>query len=129
MSFAEDIRRFAEKQKRNLETVRVESLVNLSSSVIIKTPVDKGILANSWIGSVGGPSQAVATDGDNSGQAAQVEESVKESAGGLFYLVNNQPYARRIEYEGYSEKAPAGMLRISIENYQLYLNDAINNLE
>lgn len=125
MSFAAQIRQYADKQKKNIEQVAVKSLVDLSASVIIKTPVLDGILANSWIGSVGTPSQDVATSGDNSGQLERVEMAVAASIGDLFYLVNNQPYAHRIEFEGYSEKAPAGMLRISIENYQQYLDNAI----
>ena len=128
MSFGKQIRQYAEKQKKNVKDVAVKSLVDLSASVIVKTPVLDGILANSWIGSVGEPSQEVATSGDNSGQLERVELAVNASIGGLFYLVNNQPYAHRIEFEGYSEKAPAGMLRISIENYQQYLDNAISQL-
>ena len=43
MSFGDDIRKYAEKQKRNLDEVVVESLIDLSASVIIKTPVKEGI--------------------------------------------------------------------------------------
>lgn len=129
MSFASDIRRYADKQKRNLDEVVMESLIDLSASVIIKTPVDEGILANSWKPSTNAPAQGVATNGNNEGQMREVEEIVAASVGETYYLVNNQPYAKDIEFFGHSDKAPQGMLRVSIENYQRFIDNAISQLD
>lgn len=128
MSFGSDIRKYAEKQKRNLNEVATESLVNLSASVIIKTPVKEGILANNWQATNDAPANGVILNANNSGQMARVEEAVGASLGGTYYLVNNLPYARPIEFLGRSQKAPNGMLRISIENYQNFLDNAISQL-
>ena len=128
MTFAKQIRVMAEKQKRNFRDVAAESLIDLSSSVIVKTPVLTGSLANSWRGGEGEAPKGVAPGGSNNGQSAQVEKAVRDSIGGVYYLVNNQPHARPVEYEGHSKKAPSGMLRVSINNYQNYLDRAINNI-
>lgn len=128
MSFASDIRKYADKQKRNLNEVATESLVNLSASVIIKTPVKEGILANNWQATTDAPASSVILNANNSGQMQDVEQAIGASLGGIYYLVNNLPYARPIEFLGYSQKAPNGMLRISIENYQKFIDNAISQL-
>ena len=128
MSFANDIRKYAEKQKRNLDEVATESLINLSASVIIKTPVDEGTLANNWQPTTEAPANGVINNANNSGQMQDVENTIAASIGGVYYLVNNLPYARPIEFLGTSQKAPNGMLRISIENYQKFIDNAISQL-
>ena len=60
MTFAKQIRVMAEKQKRNFRDVAAESLIDLSSSVIVKTPVLTGSLANSWRGGEGEAPKGVA---------------------------------------------------------------------
>jgi len=40
-----------------------------------------------------------------------------DSIGGVFYMINNVPYAQRLEYEGWSDQAPSGMLRVSIVEF------------
>lgn len=127
MSFSEKIRKYAALQKRNIDEVITESLFDLSASVVISTPVDKGTLANSWKASTSAPADGVALEGDTINWSS-VEDTVAASVGGVYYFVNNQPYAAVIEYEGHSEKAPAGMLRVNLENYGKMLDTAIGNV-
>jgi hypothetical protein len=130
MSFGSDIRKYAELQKRNLDEVVTESLINLSASVIIKTPVLTGFLANSWRATTAAPSTSSAAYSSPDAQMAAIEDRLAFTLDrkGVYYLVNNQPYARPIEFLGHSQKAPAGMLRISIENYQKFIDNAISQL-
>jgi hypothetical protein len=130
VSFGSDMRAYAEKQKRNLDEVVRESLVDLSASVIIKTPVATGVLANSWRPTNAAPSSSDTPFANSGSQARAVEAKLKVTLDkhGVYYLVNNQPYARPIEYFGHSDKAPGGMLRVSIENYQRFIDNAIDNL-
>lgn len=130
MSFASDIRKFAEKAKRGYAEVATESLINLSASIIIKTPVDEATLVNSWQPSTDTPSDSTVEFSSATVQMSEIEDKVGLSIGaGFYYLVNNQPYAKRIEFEGHSDKAPAGMVRISIENYQKFIDNAISQLD
>jgi hypothetical protein len=45
-------------------------------------------------------------------------------ARGLHYIVNSVPYVRRLEYDGWSTQAPAGMVRVTIEEFQRFVDDA-----
>lgn len=47
------------------------------------------------------------------------------TAGGrMYYLVNNLPYARRLE-EGWSSQAPQGMVAITVLEFQQYVDAAV----
>lgn len=77
-----------------------------------RTPVDTGALRANWNVTKGKPS--VAFDSSNtSGRMKPVPVVNKDD---FLYLANGAPYARRIEFEGWSRnKAPQGMLRIGIQ--------------
>lgn len=47
-------------------------------------------------------------------KAAQVLEGFKIGMTNSVFFVNNLPYGNRLEFEGWSKQAPAGMVRISI---------------
>lgn len=128
MSFADDIRKFAEKAKRGYDEVVQESLVDFSASVIIKTPVRTGVTANSWRPSSGAPDLNGLDYSGSVDQEVEIRLTAGESLGGTFYLVNNQPQIRRLEYEGWSQRAPHGMVRISIEEFQAHIDQAIAKL-
>jgi len=40
----------------------------------------------------------------------------------VIYLTNNLPYAQRLE-EGYSQQAPAGMVALTIQEFQAIANE------
>lgn len=45
---------------------------------------------------------------------------------GVFAVIHNpQPYAERIEFGAHSTQAPYGMLRLSLQNYANYIQEAI----
>lgn len=50
------------------------------------------------------------------------------SAVGAIWVVNNLPYAKRLEYEGWSSQAPAGMVRITLKEFQTFVNKAVEGL-
>lgn len=131
MSFGDDLRKYAEKQKRNLRDVAFESLLDLSASVIIKTPVADGHLVNNWQPTEGVPASGELNRDDRSKNelVEATKPVISDAIGGVYYLVNNTPYAYDIEFLGRSkQKAPQGMLRVSIENYQQFLDNAIAGL-
>ena len=39
---------------------------------------------------------------------------IERSGDGVYYLSNNLPYIRRLEYEGHSGQAPNGMVRVTM---------------
>src|SRR5574343_299909 len=116
MSFAADIARFAAKANTSLDEATRAVCVQLSSEIIQRTPVDTGRLRGAWVPGIGGPSQDEGSpDPTGSRAIADAARVAQEAPGNVFYLVNNLPYARRIEYDGWSKvKAPAGMVRVSV---------------
>jgi hypothetical protein len=47
---------------------------------------------------------------------------------GSIWITNNLPYGDRLEYEGWSKQAPAGMVRISVTEFQTFVNNAVAGL-
>lgn len=50
------------------------------------------------------------------------------SAVGTIWAVNNLPYGPRLEFEGWSSQAPSGMVRISVNEFQIFVNRAVAGL-
>lgn len=50
------------------------------------------------------------------------------SAIGSIWAVNNLPYGPRLEFEGWSSQAPSGMVRISVNEFQIFVNQAVREL-
>jgi hypothetical protein len=48
-------------------------------------------------------------------------------AGGEVWIVNNLPYAGRLEY-GYSQQSPSGMVRVTLANLPAALENYIRGL-
>lgn len=127
MGFSSDIAKWAEKSKQGYDEVVRSSLLQVSSSIITKTPVLDGFARGNWQ-----PNKGSSKDGTTDNTKVdfiKIEETIKDSVGGLFYLTNNLPYIKKLEFESHSLQAPAGMVRISIEEFQLNLNKAISNLK
>lgn len=122
--FSLDVRAFAEKAKKNPETVMRAVSIKLFSAVIKSSPVDTGRFRMNW--QPGGPSPAtgVIPGFDLTGNKAisAVVNFVNSSAQWQeFTLSNNQPYAHRLEY-GWSKQAPTGIVRVNVLRFQQLLD-------
>ncbi len=128
------IAQYAEKAKKDLDKVTRSVILQISTNIIIRTPVDSGRLINNWYPSFDIPSTQTTNRTGAKGSAAvsRVSKTLPVNIkleGRTFYLSNNLPYAYRIEYEGYSKvKAPAGMVRISVAEANQALAKAISAL-
>lgn len=49
-------------------------------------------------------------------------------AGSVTYIVNSVPYIMRLEYEGWSPQAPAGMVRLTVAEFQQLVNEYVRSL-
>lgn len=47
---------------------------------------------------------------------------------GTIWMMNNLPYGPRLEYEGWSNQAPEGMVRVSVTEAQTFVNNAVSEL-
>ena len=116
MSLALDLRKFAEKAGKNADIAIRTVCLDLTTGVVFKTPVDTGRARGNWQASIGTPAVGEVATLDKSGTAAiaAAQGAIARAPGNVFVLANNLPYIARLEFEGYSNQAPAGMARITI---------------
>lgn len=110
---------FATKTQKKMLKIKRRSAFDLFSSIVIGTPVDQGTLRGNWFATINTPSQS-ALDTVRSPQVTldAIETSVGQAFGkDAIYLTNNLPYGPRIEYAGWSGKAPNGMVRINVARW------------
>lgn len=145
-SFAADLSAFASKTKGNMDKVVRKVVLDVGTSVVMKSPVGDG---DFWVhppppGYVGGrfrgnwqyafgsipkgekdsidPTGGVSINRVSSGLASI------PSAVGIHYVANNLPYAKRLE-EGWSHRqAPQGMVMLTVVEYQSYIKKAVSKL-
>jgi hypothetical protein len=58
---------------------------------------------------------------------AIVAEMPKDAAGKVYYLANNVPYAQRLE-DGYSTQAPAGIVGLTVVEFETIVREAVGAL-
>jgi hypothetical protein len=76
----------------------------------------------------GGTLERIDPQGDETKAAAQGVVLGFTSDVGTIWAVNNLPYGPRLEFEGWSSQAPAGMVRISVAEFQSFVNAAAREL-
>lgn len=125
-SFALDLQKFAEKAEGNAQTVVRKISIDLFSKTVLRTPVDTGRARANWNCSIGAPSFTVSQKTDKG--ATTTQAGIRSTLGnwkqGDIYLMNSLPYIRRLEYDGWSKQAPAGMVRISVAEFQTFVDAA-----
>lgn len=91
--------------------------LDCANRIIRRTPFDTGILRGGWQPSINTPinTEINRPDKNNSIVSAEIKlNSDRLVLGDIFYMSNNLPYAARIEYDGWSQQAVQGMMRISV---------------
>lgn len=131
MSFALDVSKFVEKAKKNPEKVMRQVSIKLFSAIIKASPVDTGRFRMNWMASGGTPASVVTDATDKSGNIATGNATsfvLNASDWREFTLTNNLPYAQRLEY-GWSQQAPAGVVRTNVSRFQQLINEEANKVK
>lgn len=145
MSFSRQIKKFVAKTKKDTDDVVKEIFLNLSTRIIERTPIgdptswqspapktyEAGTLKNSWYSGIGetplsldvrSPSTTGADARNNAfGTASKV-------VGNIAYIANPAPYAFRIEFDSWSPQAEAGMVRITLQEFDQIVRQAVNGV-
>lgn len=70
-----------------------------------------------------------AKDGNGGVATGRIAAAIPDQAtGNLFYISNNVPYARRLEY-GYSKQAPTGLVGLTVARFQQIVREAVEAVQ
>ncbi|MCX5592531.1 hypothetical protein [Alcaligenes endophyticus] len=153
-SFALNIRKFAQRAKENADEVVRRAVIEIGDSLVLRTPVGNpkhwdadfkeaalklgwygegytgGRLRANWQLQAESPATGVLDEIDPTGEPTRAKFNTLAAsmqAGGLIYYSNNLPYALRIE-DGYSKRAPEGMVAVTRDEFRDYVRKAIREL-
>lgn len=115
MSVASDIQKVQVHLASNMVQVLTLLLAEVDAQLKIASPVLSGRFRASMTIGVGQIDTSVAPEVPPGGSIAMPEPRIPAiTIGATYYHANSLPYARRIEY-GWSNKAPAGVFRITAQ--------------
>ena len=121
MSFSAQISRYGKGTRDKIDRLRRGITLKLLGAVVMDTPVLSGRLRGNWRVSEGTPVLDAVDRVDPTGAVvmSEITAAVQASTGDTaVYLTNNLPYAKRIEYDGWSHtKAPEGMVRRNVARF------------
>jgi hypothetical protein len=129
-TFAADVEKWSKASLDKLDLAFRKIALDAFSRVIMRSPVLTGRFRGNWLVSIGQVPDGVTDEVDPSGVhiITDVQEKVIElKFGQTIYLINNLPYARRLEY-GWSKQAPGGMVRITAAEFQPIADSVIRQI-
>lgn len=113
---ARDLHRWADKIGQSIDAVVAAVCLQMSASIIMRTPVDTGRARGNWQASIGSPATGLSSGMDARTVLSEAEAVAQMAPGSVFFLTNNLPYIRRLEY-GHSSQAPHGMVRVTASEF------------
>ena len=122
-AFRAGVKRQVEVTKEVAEQLVRKTLIDMSAKIVKMSPVDTGRFRANWQFGRGAFNPTTTEETDPGGSATQqrlmraINEGVKLGQSDVVYITNSLPYAFRLEYEGWSAQAPAGMVRVTVANF------------
>ncbi len=127
-NFTLDITRFVEHTGASFDVVVKKVVLDISRSVIRKSPVDTGRFKGNWQYATGSAPTGEVETTDTSGSVtlANIAGQIPAHPAGLVhYIVNNLPYAQALE-DGHSIQSPRNnMVHDTVADFQRFIDDAI----
>ena len=144
-TFALSLKAFAEKAKANVGVVVRKTSIDLLTATVLRTPVGNpdlwknkppkgyvgGRLRANWNVSLVTPDTTTTDAIDKTGGETIARGSaIAGEADGIkdIWIMNSLPYAIPIEYGHSGVQAPAGMVRISVAEFQAFVDQAAASL-
>lgn len=126
-SFAAEVGQWVSETQEDVDEITIKSVLEVRNRLIVNSPVDRGHFRGNWQYGLDR-----APDGETYTVAAKERPAppppmphiAAKAAGHVHYLVNNVPYANRIE-DGHSSQAPAGVVALRIAEWPSIVGDAV----
>ena len=115
--FEKQLQKFLKKDVKEGGTKNIRKVALTALKLVVtKSPVDEGTFKGNW--NVGINNVNLSVDPDRRepqaiSEGLSVIGSFKTTLGSSINISNNLPYANRIEYDGWSDQAPIGVVRVS----------------
>jgi hypothetical protein len=126
--FTLNLQNFAVKFNIRMETVIRKVTLDAFTNIVNMTPVDTGRARANWGCSKEGHTliyDVGLLDKDGFKTLEAIGDKVTAwKCEGSIYLTNNLPYIGALEY-GHSKQAPAGMVRLTIEQVRNFVEQAV----
>lgn len=132
-SFASVLRRISDKRDMVVRKV----IIQTGRAVIQRSPVDTGRFRGNWQFGISSINTDTSSSNDRGGTLAMGRIAVGMNSwktGQFVFITNSLPYARMLEYGGYpdgpktvggySRQAPAGMVRVTVNDFKQFLKRA-----
>lgn len=128
-AFSADLTRFIQHTGGNLDKATRMAVVLVGQGTVTGSPVLTGRFRANWqFGKVLPQGTIDAVDTSGAATIARMAGQVTNlKAGGEVWIVNNLPYAGKLEY-GYSQQAPSGMVRVTLANLPAALENYVRGL-
>lgn len=121
MGFKEDFAKMMKRAAGREDELIRSTALGLGAAIVAKSPVDTGRFRGNWQYGVSGINFATNSAEDKTGASAigRIATGVSTfQRGSKFYITNSLPYAKRLEYDAWSNQATAGMVRISVMEFR-----------
>ena len=125
-TFTVGLAQFVQKTKANADQVVRQACLSLDRGVVMRTPVDTGRARANWQLTINQPATTDLPTTDRSGTStiAKALAAVQSAhAGDTVWIMNNLPCAQRLE-NGWSGQAPQGMVRLTVNEFRKYVDQA-----
>ena len=125
--FEAQLEDFRELAMAAIEQTIQDIVIQIGESLINLSPVDTGRFKANWQFTIGAPanSSLIATDKEGDATIAKLIAAVNAlEPGQVAYIVNTLIYAIPLEY-GHSQKAPNGMVRLTIAEFERIVAEAV----
>lgn len=120
MGFGDEVGKWSDETANKVELAIRKIAIDAFTRIVLRSPVDTGRFRGNWQVSIENIPIGTVNQSDESGSEtiAEIVKVASELKGDqAIYLVNNLPYARRLEY-GWSKQAPGGMVRLTVQEFQ-----------
>lgn len=123
--FKADLTEFIKRANVNAETVIRKVAFDLLSAIVGRSPVKSGRFKGAWLVQ---RDLSPSTESSPDVLIKGAQEIAKFKVGENRYIINFLPYSVRLE-DGHSKQAPKGMVKITVEEFQTYINNAARGLK
>lgn len=126
MGLAADLAKFAKGVSARVEDLHEEIVIQVANVLVTGSAVDTGRFRANWVPGINAVNTTTTEATDKQGDDTQEKIfAAIPKPGGIFYITNSLPYARRLEYEGWSKQMPAGVVRITAVRFEEFLQKAL----